>query len=313
MVDRIDNVHGVLATLSMRIDALVTALNSFRTLVSDRLADYSDTVARLARTQAVDIAEYQRSSDRLVGEVRRSVNETEDTTRRLDGRVGELSSDVETLTDLVRSSMTQAREAVAASEKLGRQVGEGLDQFGERVLSQFDTLSEAAEAGAHSMRTEVTKVRRELAEFHKATAELAAPLGSLTALDEVRAEIRALRQGIGNQFRADLGQLRADVTQLRHELGSQSPSGVSPGLEEVRDAIVQLKRRMAVRARGAAMLADDQIDVISAAVAGRLGESVVTIALDGGQFEALVEAVVDRLEHRLELVDEPASAANLEP
>lgn len=104
---RPEALQGALTTLAMRIDALVGATSSNRSSIAERLNDHIDTVGRLARSQIADLAEFQHANERALGDVRRSLQGTEDLLRRVADRLERLQGDVDSL----QGGLSEVRDA----------------------------------------------------------------------------------------------------------------------------------------------------------------------------------------------------------
>ncbi|CAN5246214.1 hypothetical protein BH18ACT4_BH18ACT4_01470 [soil metagenome] len=308
VIGRIDGIQGAVATLCMRVDALTSATNTFRSSISDRVADYSETVARLARTHDTELDEYRHASDRSLGELRRSITEGEEVMRRTSARVDEVSSDVQALAEQVRTASADTRDVVAATEKLARLVTDGLDSFGDRLLERLDEQAAAAAEQTSAVRTELARVHRGLGEMRKLRAgiaelknlpvELAAGTGGdpdlLDAIVELRAQVRDLGPGpaVNLELVDTVAALSADVRELAAGQGTdlelldavnalgaevrelvrapQAPAVDDSVMTPVLEELTQIRRRLGVRAKTRVELHEDQLEAIVSAVVSRL-------------------------------------------
>lgn len=274
MAGRLESVHGALATLSMRLDALVTATAAFRSVVADRLGDYSDTVARLHRVQAAELEEYRHGTERLVAELRRNMGDNDEALRKLTSRVEEIGIELGAFNELVRTTIADSRATSTATEKLSIQVTEGLDSFGERMIDRLDESQSAAEDAITAARGEMAKLRRELAELRKVRTE-----------------------PTGGGVREELAALRDELAQLRRRIGVRAKSPSDQGSAHAGPA--QL------------VLDDEQLARIVDAVGNRIGRLAPTFT--AAQLDAIVTGVVAQLEQSLELVDDTPPAGPSAP
>jgi hypothetical protein len=217
MVGRLETVHGAVATLSMRIDALVAATNNVRSSLTDRVTEYAETMAQLVRSQASDVEDYRHGTERVTGELRRSLAEGDDALRRLSSRVEEIAGDVTMLGDLLRAHQGDNREVLEGGEQLARTVTEGLDSFGQRVLDGLENATAATGDVAAVVRAEMSTLRRDLQELRRSRfdvnllAEIRSEVASLTdtvqagdaPLEALMAASEAIK-GAGTELRADL-------------------------------------------------------------------------------------------------------------
>jgi hypothetical protein len=280
MAGRLESVHSALATLSMRLDALVTATAAFRSVVSDRLNDYADTVARLHRVQAAELEDYRHGTERLVAELRRAMGDNDEALRKLTSRVEEIGIELGAFNEAVRATIADSRATSSAAEKLSLQVAEGLDAFGERMIDRLDESQGAAESAIAAAGGEMTKLRRELAALRKAP----------------RAEVadgRAAGAGVG--VGEELAAIREELSQLRRRIGVRAKT-TSAASTPAAPAPAPAKL----------VLDDEQLARIVDAVGNRIGRLAPTFTPK--QLDAIVTGVVAQLEQSLELVDDAPPA-----
>ena len=254
MAGRIEGVHGAIATLAMRVDALTATVNAFRSVLSDRIADYADTAVRLSRNQAAELEEYRHGSDRLVGEVRRTIGESEESLRRLSLRVDELGSGLSLLTD-----------------RVGKQL-ESVDRLGSRLADQSEELREELTGVLGVIRADLTKVHKDFGEFRKLRTELS---GFANLREDLVAE---LAEAVPDPSVATAA-LQDDLTALLADLsGDTDLPSLLEALTEIRDELKKTNRS-AARAQKPVLDAK-QLESLADAVAERLARSfeVVTDA-----------------------------------
>ena len=226
MAGRLETVHGSIATLSMRIDSLAGATNALRSQLTDRVTEYAETLARLARTQATDLDDYRHTTERITGELRRSLGDQEETLARVANRVEEIAGDVTGLQESMRSQQAESRSVLATGEHLTRTVTEGLDSFGARVLDQLEGAATSADEGLTVVRAEVAGLRRDMAELRRARIDV-------SLLAEIRSEVGLLSETVGQWTDpADpLAALSAEMKALRTEVTTD----VTQGLDQLRE------------------------------------------------------------------------------
>jgi hypothetical protein len=272
IAERLESVHGAMATLSMRLDALVTATAAFRSVVSDRLSDYSDTVARLHRVQAAELEEYRHGTERLAAELRRTMGDNDEALRTLTSRVEEIGTELGAFNELVRTTIADSRATSRVSEKLSIEVAESLDSFEERMIERLDASQRAAESAVVAAGGEMTKLRRELAALRKAPRTDAAD-----------------GDGVGEELAA----IREELLQLRRRIGVRAKPTSAPAAP-------------AAPAPAHFVLDDEQLARIVDAVGNRIGRLAPTFTPK--QLDAIVTGVVSQLEQSLELVDDAPPA-----
>lgn len=296
LAGRLETIHGALATLAMRIDAVAAAMGTFRSTFGDRVDDYTETVAQLQRATAADLDEQRRSSERLVAELRRGVSGNDTALRRLTGQVD----------DVVAGIGDLARRAEAEPEV--EPAGPTLDEVGAAV----------AEHAAVVLRTSFETLRAELDEVREAVGALG-PLGAAVlelghGFDLLRDELaRAVGRSELDELRVAVDALRADggrdlaVAEVRDALAALGER-LDAGLGAARDEIHLLKRRLAVRAKAPVNLDGGQLDAIADAVAARLPAAAPAPGVDIDAVAGVVAAqVIEHLERRFEIAA-PAEA-----
>lgn len=309
LAGRLETIHGALATLAMRIDAVAAAMGTFRSTFGDRVDDYTETVAQLQRAAAADLDEQRRNTERLVAELRRGVSENDAALRRITGKVDGV---VAGIGDLARRADAEPEVEVA---------GPTLDEVGVAV----------AEHAAVVLRTSFEAVRAELDEVREAVGALG-PLGAAVVelghgFDLLRDELgRAGGRGELDELRASVDALSADggrdlavaelvdgVEAVRVELAALG-GRLDAGLGAARDEVHLLKRRLAVRAKAPVNLDGDQLDAIADAVAARLAPPAPATGVDIDTVAGLVAAqVIEHLERRSETVAPAEAEVEVEP
>jgi prefoldin subunit 5 len=227
---RIETLHTALNALAMRVEALVSGTSGMRSALGDRLNDHADTLGRLVRSQASDFEEFQRGTDRTLTDLRRTSADTDEAVQRVADRLDELATEIGGLGRQVEATVDEGRDLASASDKLSRQVVEGLDAFGDRLLERLDDLDATLAAEVTAARSEVAHVRALMGDLSQTGegTELHVQLGRLR---EELADLNDTAEELPN-LRAELARLRADVTN-------------GPGLDAVAEELAALRSSLA--------------------------------------------------------------------
>lgn len=255
---RIDNAMSAIGSLSMRIDSLIAATTTYRSVLSDRLTEYADLVNRLNRTQASDLDEFRKANERTVGEIRRTMSDSEDALRAVSGNTEQLVTDLGQLSDAVRTNSADGRELIDATDKLGRFVTGALDQFAERVLGELRALSESVGPELGSLRSELAVIRESIDELNERASS--APVRE--AMDELRGDFSGLRRAVLEWpdlevARSEIVAMRADVSDLIEAFHQQRTSddaaapadavvAIADDIAGLRDQVRELASQVAV-------------------------------------------------------------------
>lgn len=228
---RLESIESSIAMLAIRVDALGATTNGVRSSLSDRLAEYADTVARLTRSQQDMLEEYHHGNERAVTELRRSVTESDDVVRRLEARVDELVTDVASLTEIARTLASESRSRFTpsdfgdeASGELGGQLG-GLEGLAD-TISAIELQGRASASELAGLRDELAQLKRRVAVRAKAPAvldeaqiedlvvTLAEQLGSARLADE---ELARFAQAVVAQLAESLELVSEETAPARKE------------------------------------------------------------------------------------------------
>ncbi len=220
---RADTMVAAIGALSMRVDSLIAATTTYRSVMSDRLTEYADLVNRLNRTQANDLDEFRKANERTVGEIRRTMSDSEEYVRTVSAQSDQLITEIGLLAEFVRSHATDVRELIDSTDKLGRFVTGALDQFAERVLSELRTLSDHLIPELNSLRTEASLIRESLDGLNERASN--APVRE--AIDELRADFSGLRRAVIEW--PDLEVARAEIVAMRADLTGMIESAAAQG------------------------------------------------------------------------------------
>ncbi len=151
LVAGLDRLQVAVSSLSARVDGLADATLTFRSVMNERLDEYTETVLRAAKSSASDVQEYRRMHTASLGELRRNANDTAETLRRLTGWMEELAR-VQGDDERWATALSQAFEEAAAERREGEErsheVVSTLTGRLERIEGALDELAaEAAEPG----------------------------------------------------------------------------------------------------------------------------------------------------------------------
>ena len=120
LVAGLDRLQVAVSSLSARVDGLADATHTFRSVMNERLDEYTETVLRAAKSSASDVQEYRRMHTASLGEVRRNANETAETLRRLSGWMEELAR-IQGDDERWATALSQAFEEAAAERREGEE------------------------------------------------------------------------------------------------------------------------------------------------------------------------------------------------
>lgn len=206
-----DTTAAAIGVLSMRIDDLIAATTTYRSVMSDRLTEYADLVNRLNRSQSTDLDEFRRTNERIVGEIRRTMAESEDAVRTMSGQSDQLVTDLGSLADAVRAHAADTRELIEATDELGRS-----------VIGELRSLSGSLVPELSTMRSELAVIRESLDGLNERVSS--APVRE--AIDELRADFSGLRRAVIEWpdlevARAEIVAMRADLTEMIEQFHDQ--------------------------------------------------------------------------------------------
>jgi hypothetical protein len=195
MASRLDTLHGGLAALSMRFDALAAATNAFRATTGDRIEECLDAIVRTGRAQTKGLADQTRATDRALAELRRSVDDAGDAVQSLGGRgrggddelLGALADDLNTVRDLVAAVL----DGMPASAE-----GSGTDVSGLVVAidHKVDALATDVDTALASLRDELVHLRRRIGTRGRSGGGDSEPAPGLTEDDVDRIASRVVAQ-----------------------------------------------------------------------------------------------------------------------
>jgi hypothetical protein len=129
------------SSLSARVDGLADATVTFRSVMNERVDDYTETVLRAAKASASDVQEYRRMHAVSLGELRRNANDTAETLRRLAGWMEELAR-VQGDDERWATALSQAFEEAAAERREGEErAQEVVSELPERLQRIEETVT----------------------------------------------------------------------------------------------------------------------------------------------------------------------------
>jgi hypothetical protein len=254
-------------SLSGRLDSLASSADATRRLLSDRLGEYSENVNRFARTQSADLNDYRHTTERVIAELRRASLDAEESLHRMSGRLDEVAADVAEAADLARVSITEGRDFSSTTQRMSHSIRDGLEGFTTSVLERLDQMRRSLETELATVRADAARLRQAVTDAASAWNAERAELSSDRMLEEIRNVAR------------DLAALRAEMA---HGAGDarvvDDGEGVEVGelfgeLHAVRTEVAALRRRMAIRAGGSGLSADD-ISAVADALGDRLLGSI---------------------------------------
>jgi chromosome segregation ATPase len=277
---RLEAVQSAVIALSTRIDALANASTSYRSLMTDRVSEYADTVSRLSRSQSTDLEEYRHATERVVAELRRSITDSEQALHRLDTRMDEVAADLANLAELSRTAIVEGRDASAGVDKVTRSVREGLEGFTNKVIERLDIVGDTIASDLDEVRSAAAGQPAAIEPRRRSSAGAAeTSAGVAQELSSLRGQLEAAWAGTSSALVEEIAAARSDLAELRDALPEAVGGATDPALVEelgtLRAEIAALRRRMSVRAKGEASggLDDAQVEAIVSAVVGRLSEA----------------------------------------
>jgi hypothetical protein len=279
LIGRIGIVEAAVGALSMRIDAIGAAVASLRSVLSDRLTDYTEAAAAITRAQTESIEEYRRVNDRVVTELRRTVGETDESSRRVASRVEETAADVQALGELLRTLDTGAGTIASSHENVKRELGESLEEFAGSLSDRLDELTSEWRAATDETRLAVRRIEAAAATTPPpaaAPSEASVDAGAIAAA--VQLELGAALDDIGDRLGRVETTLAASPREWAAPLtGDVDDPAIASELALLRDEVLQLKRRIGVRARTAVTLDDQELERIVSSIVDRLEASIEVV------------------------------------
>ncbi|HEV2767246.1 MAG TPA: hypothetical protein VGV63_06020 [Acidimicrobiales bacterium] len=185
LVAGLDRLQVAVSSLSARVDGLADATLSFRSVMNERLDEYTETVLRAAKSSAADVQEYRRMHTASIGELRRNANDTAETLRRLTGWMEELAR-IQDDDERWATALSQAFEEAAAGGRQGEErfheVVSSLTGRLERIEAALDELAakadEPAEPTGSSLAPGMAALSDHLERIDHALARLAEELAA---------------------------------------------------------------------------------------------------------------------------------------
>jgi chromosome segregation ATPase len=202
----VDGVRASVATLIAQLEGLTVATQRVPSVVSDRLAQYTETITQSARAQTAKVDDYREQSDRSARDVRSALAETDELVRTLVERLEDLFALSEAAASRVEQVGTALERALAS--------GAGLDQDALQLIE-----------GLHA---EIRVLREHVAEVAQRAEQPPRPADdrALTReLESIREELTTLKRRVG--VRAKAPRLDEDqITELVDRIGAHSQSGL---------------------------------------------------------------------------------------
>ena len=283
-----DAFETALSAITIRLDALSMATATFRSMVSDRLADYADQVARAQSITGRDLADSRRENERSLEEIERALKESDEGFRRLQRGIEALAG----------------RADQAATANVVGHVGEQLHAVIEGSTREVTSEIRAARG----------ELRDGLTQLEGSTAG---------ALDQVATRVERLAQAAG-----DRAETTTEVANAVGELGRRGEAWSAQSALESRrigEQLAGLRERLETLAEngpGAARLRHikERIDAIADATQDQselLGtlrrvETLVGALADQADQAALAERIDERFDTMDRALDQLARSDSSE-
>jgi hypothetical protein len=139
---RVEALSGLLRSISMRVDGLTAVTDVYRANVTDRIDEYTETVLQLSRQSDQALDEHRRSSERAIGELRRTASDRGEAVGQLVSRVEELATDVATLREMLEvliDTMPASAEGSGNAPLTRVDLDESVDVIADAVVARIDT------------------------------------------------------------------------------------------------------------------------------------------------------------------------------
>lgn len=211
------------------------------------------------------------------------------------------ATDIEENRHSAERLVADLRKATAANEDTLRRVSARLEE----IVTSVDAVVDLVRSAAAEPRDTAAgdKIERRLAEGLEKLGDLL--VARLDEFEPASAEPGDTAAGdkIGRRLVEGLEKVGDPLLEQLEQF--------EPAAAELREEMMQLRRRIGLRGKGSQSIGDDQIDRIADAVAARV-ELLPTVIADK-QLDRLVDAVVERLQSVLEVVDDEPDVAPAPP
>lgn len=234
---------AALGSIAVRLDALTNSTAMLRSLIGERLADYSNQVTRAQSLATRDLEDYRRGHDRTLTEIEASLRESEGAVQHLERSVAATSSKIDEASDRLNGRIERLEDQLEA-------VGRSLQQ----VERRLDGISVGQGGGETLARLEETVARlgdaqaEEIARVFEAIEQLPAT-DRLAALDE---RVDAIAEFVSRSGQDD------ELERLADQVAS-----LTRGVET-------LRKRIALRARQEQGLDQKSVQAIAASIAAQM-------------------------------------------
>jgi len=268
---------GVVNRIARELQSLGVATDGLRTAVSDRLDAVQSMVSDAWKSEVDLVAGYRADVDESNAESRRIASQNSVALRGIEARLESVPT--ETAVDEMVARVERRLDSLPPVEAVGPQLEEVTAAL-QDARETIEGLAAATQANSVAF-AETMRVIRELKSATDQQTDTRA--ADAHALNELTEAVRTLRGAIEDLVRSS--RRAASAPAAATEAAAAAPPGpaVAPDLsvlddlatsvQDLREDLVKLKRRMAVRASPkAAPLGDDQIERIVTAVVTRLGE-----------------------------------------
>jgi archaellum component FlaC len=214
-----------------------------RTLIGERLADYSNQVTRAQSLATRDLEDYRRGHDRTLSEIEASLRESEGAVQHLERSVAATSSKIDEISDQLNGRIERLEKQMGA-------VGQSLEQV-ERRLEGFGGDQGDSE----------TLARLE---------ETVARLGDAQSEETVRMLEAIEQQGVGDRLSA-LDERVDAIAELVSKSGSDGElERLTQHVANLTRGVETLRKRIALRARQEQALDQKSVQAIAASIAAQI-------------------------------------------
>jgi DNA repair exonuclease SbcCD ATPase subunit len=242
-----DPVGATLGSIAMRLESLANTTALLRTVVADRLADYSDQVARAQSISARDLEDYRRGHERMLGDIEASLREGENSIQRLERSTSDALTRLEEATRQLGGRLETVHdrlENVSRLEDATRQLDNRLEAVHDRLenVSRLEDATRQLDNRLEAVHDRLENVPR----LDETTRKLES---TLQAIQERLEERSAAEQ---QPAATDISQILDVLLELRSELDTKSDDQAEVLVETVTTALARIESAMP-KAQGEAM------------------------------------------------------------
>lgn len=235
----------VLGSIAIRLDALANSTALLRSLIGERLADYSNQVARAQSLSTRDLEDYRRGHDRTLAEIEASLRESEGAVQHLERSVAATTSKLDEMGDKLHDRIERLEEQLEAMGSSLGQVESRLGVLAAPPTVDRDALEQLQQAVAQLGDMQSDEVERMIDAIERLPAA-----DRLAALDE---RVDAIAEFVSRSSTAD-----TEMERLADQV------------ENLTRGVEILRKRIALRARQDAGLDRDAVQAIAASIAEQI-------------------------------------------